>query len=426
MNWRVHPSRTAGTVEVPGDKSIAHRALMVAALAGGVSRIDNVPSGEDVLSTMRCLRGLGIRIDVHGAAAEVRSPGVLSPPHGPLDAGNSGTTIRLLAGILAAQPFHSSLTGDASLCRRPMGRIIGPLVQMGGHVTGTDGRAPLHIEGRPLTGIRYEMPVASAQVKSCLLFAGLHAQGETVVVEREHTRDHTERLFEACGISVGRDGYAVSVRGGQKPAPLRLTVPGDVSTAAFFFTAAALSGGPLTVRACGVNPTRMGLPRVLREMGMSVECLGERLETGEPVADVRVAGPPHHPVHVTDRDVPELIDEIPLLALIATQVEGTSTIRGASELRLKECDRIHAVTESLTSMGARIDEQEDGFVIHGPTPLHGAETHSYGDHRIAMMLAVAGTIAQGQTIIRDADAAAVSFPGFKHAFQRIGAALDAA
>ncbi|GAC1513410.1 MAG: 3-phosphoshikimate 1-carboxyvinyltransferase [Chloroflexota bacterium] len=424
MNWRIHPSVVSGSVEVPGDKSIAHRALMLASLACGTSTVHNLPAGEDVRATIRCLRDLGTRIEIDNNAASVSGDADLKQPDAPLDAGNSGTTTRMLSGIVAGMPFDSTITGDASLRRRPMQRIIDPLRLMGAELKGEDSRVPLNIHGRPLEGIRYDVPIASAQVKSCLLFAGLHARGTTIVVEPEKTRDHTERLFDACGIAINRDDGAISVMGGQSPQPFEVHLPGDVSTAAFFFAAAALSGEPITVRACGANPTRVGFLRVLQEMGVDVQMMSGREILGEPIADIRISGRAVHPCSLQSSDIPGLVDEIPLLALVATQTEGVSVIRGARELRYKECDRIHAIVEALGAMGADIDELDDGLIVRGPTPLSGSTLQSYGDHRIAMMLAVAGTVAREETLICDAGVAAVSFPQFDHFFRLTGADID--
>ncbi|MGH2442037.1 MAG: 3-phosphoshikimate 1-carboxyvinyltransferase [Chloroflexota bacterium] len=426
MRWHVSPGGIEGSIEVPGDKSISHRALLLAALASGASTIQNLSPGEDVLSTASCLRALGVRIDITKEGASVLSTGSLAPSPGPLDAGNSGTTMRLLAGILAGQLFSSTITGDESLRRRPMIRIIEPLTQMGGTVRGRENRAPLRIETSSLHGIQYRLPVASAQVKSCILLAALFADGQTTVDEPAPTRDHTERMLLACGIDLRRDGSRISVTGGARPLPMRLAVPGDISSAAFFLTGAALAGSTLEVRRTGVNPTRTGLLAVLRRMGLQVRVSNESLHHGEPVGDVSVAGRVRASVDIEAPEVPLLVDELPLVALLATQAPGISTIRGAGELRIKETDRIATVATSLRSMGADIDELPDGFVIRGPTPLRGATLQCFGDHRLAMMLAVAGTVASTETIITGAEASAISYPDFDNSLRKLSGHVVAA
>lgn len=420
MTWTVRPSPLAGEISVPGDKSLAHRALMVGGLARGTSEIGNLPLGQDVLSTAACMRALGVEVHVAGDHALIESTGQLIAPAGDLDAGNSGTTMRLLSGVLAGQPFAARITGDASLLRRPMARVAEPLRRMGAELQLLDGRGPIQIDGRDLHAIRYELPVASAQIKSAVLLAGLFASGTTEVVEPQATRDHTERMLSAVGVPVHREGAVISLDGGVKPEPLGVELAGDVSTAAFFWAGAALGGGSVTVRAVGVNPTRTGFLQALEQMGVTVryERIHDRL--GEPVADVVVRGVAGAAIEITAAGVPALIDELPLLVLLATQVPGVTTIRGASELRVKETDRISTVTGALNAMGARIEEQPDGFIVRGGTPLHGAHVHSAGDHRLAMMLAVAGSVAQGTTVIHGSDAALVSFPGFQSAFALLG------
>jgi 3-phosphoshikimate 1-carboxyvinyltransferase len=424
MLWRVTPSLISGETEVPGDKGIAHRALMLASLADGTSRIENFPAGEAVEATARCLRSLGVDIENPDQAAVVLGRGNLRQPEGELYAGNSGTTIRLLTGILAGQAFSCRLTGDPFLSRRPMSRIIEPLALMGASIRATDGRPPLEISGRPLRGVRYTLPVASAQVKSCVLFAGLLAEGETIVTELVATRDHTERLLQALGVDIKRDGGNVVVRGPQQPTAFCLHLPGDLSTAAFFLTAAALSGGSACIRNVGVNPGRNSFLNVLREMGVRVEILDKAEHMGEPVADVVVSGRPHNPLDLDGSDIPSLVDELPLIVLLATQARGISSIRGAQELRVKESDRISGVSQILGRMGADLEELPDGFTVRGPTTLRGAEVESHGDHRLAMMAAVAGTIASGQTAISGAEAAAVSFPEFASDFRTLGGSVD--
>lgn len=423
MRWRVLPSTIEGTLTVPGDKSIAHRALMVAALARGQSVLRSMPGGGDVLSTAACLRLLGTEITPEEDVLRVTGTGSLRAPAENLDAGNSGTTMRLLAGILAGQAFESCLTGDESLRRRPMNRVIEPLTRMGADIRAEAGKAPLVIHGRPLRGIEYALPVASAQVKSSLLFAGLFAEGETTVIEPVPTRDHTERMLPVAGIEVRRDGERISLQGGNALTPLNLSVPGDVSSAAFFLAGAALTRGEVSVGDVGVNPTRTGFLRVLERMGAQVQLSNERLEGGEPVATVAVRGRVLRAVTIEAEEVPLLVDELPLVVLLATQAKGTSLIRGAGELRLKETDRIATVAAALASLGADIDDLPDGFAVRGPVKLEGAVVSSHGDHRLAMMLAMAGSIARGETVVIGADAAAVSYPGFEGDFSRLGGSI---
>jgi 3-phosphoshikimate 1-carboxyvinyltransferase len=424
MKWLVSPAVIEGSLAVPGDKSIAHRALMLAGLAHGGSVIHNLPAGEDVRATAGIMRALGVNVS-DADSALVHSTGKLKAPQQALDAANSGTSMRLLSGVLAGQRFDSCLVGDESLSRRPMGRIIEPLSRMGADIRSRDGSAPLEIRGSRLHGIRYALPVASAQVKSAILLAGLFASGETTVEERVPSRDHTELMLRAMGVEVRRVKNKVSVTRG-KPQPFQMRVPGDPSSASFFLAAAALTGGTAEVTGVSVNPTRTGFLRALERMGVSVEMGEERLELGEPVASVRVSGSVTGPIMIGADEVPQLVDEIPLLALLATQASGKSTISGAAELRVKETDRIAAVTAMLGAMGADIRELPDGFVVDGPTRLLGRTVSSGGDHRLAMLAAVAGTCAQGETVVEDAEAADVSFPSFHRAFADVGGRIEAA
>jgi 3-phosphoshikimate 1-carboxyvinyltransferase len=414
-----------GRVQVPGDKSNAHRALMLAALADGDSQFTNLPRGADVLSTAECVRLLGARVTVEDAEARVSGDGQLLEPARELDAGNSGTTMRLMSGILAGQSFSTVLTGDASLRRRPMGRVIEPLGRMGASIHADDGRAPLTIEGRPLHGIRYTLPVASAQVKSAVLLAGLFAEGETSVTEVIPSRDHTERMLTAVGVPVQRNNGTATIGRGRLR-PFDLTVPGDVSSAAFFLAGAALTGGELVVEDVGLNPTRTGLLDVLRRMGIAVETSVEAVEAGEPRGTIRLHGRVEAPVTIEAEEVPLLIDELPLVALLATQAQGTSTIRGAAELRLKESDRIATVTATLTRLGADVEELPDGFMIRGPSRLRGATLAGGSDHRLAMMATIAGLAAEGHTVVDGVEVAAVSYPGFERDLARVGGSIEPA
>ena len=424
MEVRIRPARSIrGEVRVPGDKSISHRALILGALARGESLLRNLSPGADVRSTARCLRALGVSMEFYpegngseGPTARVRGVGLsgLSPPSVPLDAGNSGTTMRLLAGVLAGQPFESVLTGDESLRRRPMGRIIEPLSQMGASMESAEGRAPLRIRGGHLRGIRYELPVPSAQVKSCLLLAGLFADGKTTVVESVPTRDHTERMLLQQGAPLERSGQEITLDPCPKLEPLEMRVPGDLSSAAFWIAAAALlPGSELVVKDVGLNPTRTGFLTALQRMGAPISSENLREEAGEPVGDLLVQGAEElQAVEIGGEELPTLIDEIPLLAVVATQAEGTTVIRDAEELRVKETDRLRAVAHNLRRMGAEVEELPDGLVIPGPQPLEGARLPGYGDHRIVMAFAIAGLIAQGETTIEGAEWADISYPGF--------------
>jgi len=424
MRWRVTPAVIGGQTHVPGDKSIAHRALMLASLASGFSRIDRLPDGADVHSTAQCLRRLGVDLRIDGDTALVTSTGRLSASPAPLDAGNSGTTMRLLAGILAGQPFRSCLLGDESLSRRPMTRVVQPLNAMGASIHSHEGRAPLEIHGRRLQGIDYVLPVASAQVKSAILLAGLFAEGITSVLEPHRSRDHTERMLAAVGVEIEVENLRATLRGGQAPHTFTMSVPGDLSSASFLIAAAALSGGEVTIDEVGLNPTRSGLLDVLREMGADIEISDQRQEMGEPVGRLRVSGRIHRPVTVEVAQVPGLVDELPLVVLLATQARGISVIRGAAELRVKETDRIATVAASLRRLGADLDELADGFVVRGPTALHGCNVSSHGDHRLAMLLAVAGAIAAGETVVDGVEAADVSFPNFAEVLGSLGGNIE--
>ena len=424
MRWRVTPAVIGGQTEAPGDKSIAHRALMLASLASGFSRINRLPPGADVRSTAQCLRRLGADLRIDENVAFMISTGRLSAPQAPLDAGNSGTTMRLLAGILAGQPFDSCLIGDESLSRRPMSRIVAPLNAMGASIQARNGGAPLEIHGRRLHGIDYALPMASAQVKSAILLAGLFAEGATSVTEPHRSRDHTERMLAALGVEVQVKGLRTTLRGGQLPRAFTMSVPGDLSSASFLVVAAAMSGGEVTIDDVGLNPTRSGLLDVLRDMGADVEISDRPQEMGEPVGRPRVSGPIRMPITVEAAQVPRLVDELPLVVLLATQAPGTSAIRGAAELRVKETDRIATVASSLRRLGADLDELVDGFVVRGPTALRGCNVSSHSDHRLAMLLAVAGAIADGETVVDGVEAADVSFPNFAEVLRSLGGNIE--
>lgn len=414
-----------GTVEVPGDKSITHRALMLGALADGETEVRGCSRGEDCLATAGALAALGAEVEGWDRPLlRIRGRGLrgLSEPPDVLDARNSGTTIRLLSGILAGQRFFSVLTGDASLRRRPMGRVVEPLRRMGANIAGREGGRlpPLAIQGGPLRGAAIATTVASAQVKSAILLAGLLATGPTEVREPELSRDHTERMLPAFGVPVARDGCCVRL---EPPSRLRATaiqVPGDFSAAAFLIVAALITpGSEVCLRRVGVNPTRTGLLDVLRAMGADVSLANPADEGGEPVADLVVRSSSLRGVEVGGGLLPRLIDEVPALAVAACHAAGRTVIRDAAELRVKEVDRIAALAEELSRLGARVSEREDGLIIEGGAPLRGTACRSRGDHRMAMALAVAGLGARGSTEVGGAEAAAVSFPGFAEALGRL-------
>ena len=413
-------NKFSGSIAVPGDKSISHRALIFAGLAAGTSTIEGLAGGGDVQSTAGCLEALGVEINrAPEGVGNIRVTGAgemgLKEPSHMLDAGNSGTTMRLLSGILAAQPFNCTITGDKYLRRRPMRRIIEPLSLMGARIKAFDEEfAPLSFTGGcRLKGIRYRLPIPSAQVKSCLLLAGLFAGGTTTVVEEIPSRDHTERMLPLFGVKVEKAGKEISVSGGSGLTARDIRVPGDPSSAAFFAAAAAvISGGLVTIENICLNPTRARFFDVLESMGARVGRHHPRRESGEPVADLTVEKGPLKSTSVGGDILPSLIDEIPVLAVVATQAEGRTRIVDAAELRVKETDRLAAVAGNLKKMGAKVREFPDGLEIEGPCRLTGAEIDSYGDHRIAMAFSVAALVAEGETVIRQAECADISFPGF--------------
>lgn len=416
-----------GEVRVPGDKSISHRALLLGALADGELEITGFLRCNDTLATLNCVRRLGVKVEVRDPTSlVVHGVGLrgLAPADGPLDCVRAGTAIRLLAGILAGQPFESVLTGDAQLRRRPMGRVVDPLARMGAEIETTDGHAPLIVHGRPLHGIAYRMPIASAQVKSAILLAGLFADSPTTVHQPGPARDHTERMLAAMGAEMKTEGNAVTIAPSAL-SPVPISVPGDFSSAAFPLVAALLvPGSRITLRGVGINPTRTGLLDVLSAMGAKIEVLEFHREGNEPVADLRVRAAGLRGVEIEGETVVRMIDEFPILAVAATQADGTTVVRDAGELRVKETDRIAAVVEELRTLGAVIEPRPDGFIVHGPTPLHGASVSSHGDHRLGMALAAAGLIADGTTEIDDISCADDSFPGFVGLMRALGGNYD--
>jgi 3-phosphoshikimate 1-carboxyvinyltransferase len=406
-----------GEIRVPGDKSISHRAIMLGSIAKGVTTVENFLHSADCMSTVECFRKMGIAITIENGVVTVQGKGLdgLREPSDIFNVGNSGTTIRLIVGILAAQKFHSTLTGDESIRRRPMGRVIEPLKKMGAVIHGRqrDTLAPLTVIGKELKGIKYEMPIASAQVKSAILLAGLYASGTTTVTEKEPTRDHTERMLEHFGAKIRTNGKEISVEGRQEMEGQSVFVPGDISSAAFPIIAAALvPGSDITIRDVGVNPGRTGIIEVLHRMGADIEVINERMMSNEPVADIRIKYSQLNSIELSGIIIPRIIDEIPVIAVAATQAKGKTVIKGAEELRVKESDRIKTTVHELKRLGANIEEGRDGFVIYGPTKLKGSVCQSYNDHRIAMISAIAGLIASGQTVIEKTECVETSFPTF--------------
>jgi 3-phosphoshikimate 1-carboxyvinyltransferase len=416
-----------GTIQVPGDKSISHRALMLGAIAQGETTIEGLLLGEDPRSTAQCFRALGAQIsDLNTQLVRVQGVGLrhLQEPTDILDCGNSGTTMRLMMGILASHPDRFfTVTGDNSLRSRPMSRVVKPLQAMGAQIWGRQGNAlaPLAIQGQQLTSIHYHSPIASAQVKSCILLAGLMAEGKTTVTEPALSRDHSERMLQAFGAEIGIDPetHSVTVTGGAKLQGQPVVVPGDISSAAFWLVGAAIvPGSDLIVENVGVNPTRTGILEVLAMMDADIERINERVVAGEPVADLRVRHSQLKACTIAGDVIPRLIDEIPILAVAAIFARGTTVIRDAAELRVKESDRLQVMATQLNQLGAQITELPDGLEITGGTPLTGTGVDSHDDHRVAMSLAIAALCAKGTTTIHRAEAAAISYPEFTSTLQR--------
>lgn len=425
------PTRVRATIAIPADKSISHRSLIFNAIASGPATIENILESEDVRSTASCLRALGVEIDwpAGSGRAIIRGTGLhgLFEAEDILDCGNSGTTLRLLTGLLAAHPILSILSGDGSLRARPAARVIGPLRQMGAAITGRKGDTlpPLAIKGGDLHGISFRSPVASAQVKSAVLLAGLYASDGTSVIEPTTSRDHTERMLSAMGASLAVEGTTVSVSPASRLEPLSLRVPGDISSAAPWLVLASCHPDA-EVRLSGVNlnPTRTGILDILRAMGGDIEILEERTHGGEPVADIIVRGASLRGTTVGGSLVPRAIDELPLVAVLGAFAEGETVVRDAHELTVKESNRVEAVVRVLGRMGARVTATTDGFVVHGPTPLTGARVDAQGDHRIGMLAAIAGSLAAGTTRIEN-DAVGVSYPGFWDDLKAVATAGEA-
>jgi 3-phosphoshikimate 1-carboxyvinyltransferase len=406
-----------GELTIPGDKSISHRSIMFGALSKGTTKVTGFLQGADCLSTISCFRKLGIEIENNTQEVLVHGKGLhgLTPSNEILDCGNSGTTTRLISGILAGQPFTTTLTGDASIQKRPMKRVIDPLTQMGANIKSVkdNGCAPLEISKASLHGIHYHSKVASAQVKSCILLAGLYADGITKVTEPHLSRNHSEIMLRSFGANITSEDTTATIIPGNELFAQDIFVPGDISSAAFFITAALLvPNSEVLIKNVGINPTRDGILRVYQEMGADITRLNERIEGGEAVADLLVKSSELKATTIEGSIIPTLIDELPVIAVAACMASGTTVIKDAAELKVKESNRIGVMVENLTAMGAKVTETEDGMIIEGGTPLHGATIHTHDDHRIAMSFAVASLCADGVTDILDANCVTISYPRF--------------
>ena len=418
-------NKLKGNIFVPGDKSISHRSLILGSIAQGETRIYNFLNSLDCLKTLECMQALGAEIELgKDNSVKIKGKGLygLKEPKDILDVGNSGTTIRLLTGLLSGQDFYSVLCGDASIRNRPMRRVVEPLRLMGADIGGRkDGQfAPLSIKGSNLNPFRYTLPVASAQVKTALLLAGLYTIGETLIKEPLPTRDHTERMLEIMRADLKISPPEIKVMGGKELKGTDIFIPGDISSAAYFIVAASvLKGSQITIKQIGVNPTRTGIIGILNKMGAKIDTLNYQIKSNEPQADLMIEYSKLKGTEIEKENVPFLIDELPLIAVVATQAQGKTIVSGAKELRVKETDRIKAIVNELKKMRADIKEREDGFAVNGPTRLQGAVCESYNDHRIAMSLAVAALLAEGKTVIRNSECIDISFPGFEKTLQNL-------
>lgn len=406
-----------GEIKVPGDKSISHRGVMFGAISEGTTELTGFLDGADCRSTIGCFRTMGIDISQNADHVIIHGKGLhgLKAPSQMLDVGNSGTTTRLISGILAGQPFVSSLNGDESIQKRPMGRIITPLTQMGAHIRSIkdNGCAPLEIGGSPLKAIHYDSPVASAQVKSCVLLAGLYADGVTSVTEPVVSRNHTELMLSGFGADIKSEGLTASIVGNPKLIGQKIEVPGDISSAAYFIVAGLIcENADLLIKNVNTNPTRAGIIKVAQDMGGNIELLNERIVSGEPVADIHVTSSNLHGCEVSGDIIPTLIDELPVIAVMAACASGTTTIKDAAELKVKESDRIATVTENLKNMGCDITPTDDGMIINGGNLLKGTTVKTYLDHRIAMSFAIAGLVAHGETTFDNKECCCISYPNF--------------
>ena len=430
ITYKVQAGGTArGTIRVPGDKSISHRSIMLGSLAEGVTQIEGFLEGEDALATLQCFRDMGVVIEgPEDGKVTVNGVGLhgLTKPSGTLYVGNSGTSMRLLSGLLAGQKFDSELSGDVSLSKRPMNRVAKPLALMGAEIdTAEDGRPPLKIRGgKTLSGMHYDMPMASAQVKSCLLLAGLYAQGETSVTEPAPTRDHTERMLRGFGYDVKTEGNTASLKAGGKLTATTIDIPADISSATFFMVAAAITPeSDITLTHVGINPTRVGAINILKLMGADISVGNEREVGGEPVADIRVQYAPLKGINIPEDQVPLAIDEFPVLLVAAACAEGCTVLSGAEELRVKETDRIQAMAEGLTTLGIKCETKEDGIIVHGGQ-LRGGEVESHHDHRIAMAFTIAALRASGVVMVNNCANVATSFPNFTRLAKQVGINLE--
>jgi len=431
ITFTVQPGgRLTGTVRVPGDKSISHRSIMLGSIAEGTTHVSGFLEAEDALATLKAFRAMGVHIEgpdqgrvvIHGAGLRG-----LRAPTAPLYLGNSGTSMRLLAGLLAGQHFDAVLTGDASLSKRPMRRVTDPLAQMGARIDTTEtGTAPLVIHGQgTLRPIHYTMPIASAQVKSCLLLAGLYAEGETAVTEPAPTRDHTERMLAGLGYAIQRDGNTVRLQGGGRLTATTIDVPSDISSAAFFLVGASIAeGSDMVLQHVGINPTRTGVIEILRLMGADITLDNERHVGGEPVADLHVRNAHLRGIEIPEELVPLAIDEFPVLFIAAACAEGTTRLRGARELRVKESDRIQVMADGLATLGVEVHPTEDGMIIHGGQPYQGGAVDSHGDHRIAMAFSIAALRAGTPIVIHDCENVNTSFPGFVELASQLGLTIQ--
>ncbi|QVY60164.1 3-phosphoshikimate 1-carboxyvinyltransferase [Cytobacillus gottheilii] len=406
-----------GNVQVPGDKSISHRSIMFGAIATGETKVTNFLQGDDCLSTISCFRKLGVQIDLQEDQVVIKGSGLagLKEPEDILHVGNSGTTIRLMMGILAGRDFHSVLIGDESIAKRPMTRVTKPLQQFGASIQGRKNAefTPISLNGGPLQGTTYEMPIASAQVKSALLFAGLQAEGTTTIIEQARTRDHTEKMIKAFGGKVEVDGLKVSVQGGQELKGTTVHVPGDISSAAFFLAAGAIvPNSKITLKNVGLNPTRTGMIDVLSAMGANLQVAPYENGQAEPAGDLTIQTSALKGTVIDGELIPRLIDEIPIIALLASQAEGQTIIKDAEELKVKETNRIDTVVNELRKLGVKITATDDGMVIDGKSAISGGKVSSHGDHRIGMMLAIAAVISKEEIQLEEAEAISVSYPNF--------------
>lgn len=414
-------SKARGIVKVPGDKSISHRAVMLGSLADGTTEITGFLKGADCLSTIECFKNMGVDINIIGENVTVHGRGLrgLTAPKKTLYTGNSGTTTRLLCGILAGQSFNSSITGDASIQKRPMGRVVKPLAMMGAKIEGE--YCPLYITGTTLHGIDYKMTVASAQVKTAIILAGLYAEGETVVREIEKSRDHTELMLGAMGADISVDGLDITVKAADRLSALAVDVPGDISSAAFFMVlGAVLPNSEITITNVGINPTRTGIIDVLTDMGADITLENVRKCAGENVADITVRSSSLKGTSIGGDIIPRLIDELPIIAVAAVFADGETVIKDAQELKVKETNRIRAVVDELKKCGIDITETDDGMIINGGKPFHGAAFKTYGDHRMAMSLTVLAQLADGGSTLDDSECACVSYPAFFDDFYKLG------